>query len=94
VCSIQYFTFGTQDNILFITGKLSKACHDPRIKDFKALMWLFGYLRKYYSDYCVKFYLDVTQSPRCQIMKTHKVPISELVVYTDAPSWQNCPYMG
>jgi hypothetical protein len=64
----------------------------PGIKDFKALLWLFGYLRKY-PDYCIKFYHDVTQSPAYQIAKSHKVPISELLVFTNA-SWQDCPDTG
>jgi hypothetical protein len=38
VCSFLYFAFGTRANIMFITCKLSKACHDPGIKDYEALL--------------------------------------------------------
>jgi hypothetical protein len=92
VCSVLYLAYGTRADILFIICKLSKACHDPGIKDYEALLWLFGYLRKY-PDYCIKFYHDVTQSPVYQILKTHKIPISELVILTDS-SWQDCPDTG
>jgi hypothetical protein len=69
VFSILYLAFGTRSDIMFITCKLSKACHDPGIKDYEALLWLFGYLRKY-PDYAIKFYHDVTQSPVYQIAQS------------------------
>ena len=92
VCSILYLTFGSRADIMFITCKLSKACHDPGIKDYEALLWLFGYLRKY-PDYGIKFYHDVTLSPVYQIAKSQNVPQSELIVFSDA-SWQDCPDTG
>jgi hypothetical protein len=92
VCSILYLAFGTRADILFITCKLSKACHDPGIKDYEALLWLFGYLRKY-PDYGIKFYHDVTQSPVHQIAKSQNVPQSEIIVFSDA-NWQDCPDTG
>jgi hypothetical protein len=92
VCSILYLAFGTRADIMFITCKLSKACHDPGIKDFEALLWLFGYLRKY-PDYGIKFYHDVTQSPVYQIAQSQNVPQSDLIGFSDA-SWQDCPDTG
>jgi hypothetical protein len=92
VCSILYLAFGTRADIMFITCKLSKACHDPGIKDFEALLWLFGYLRKH-TDLGIKFYHDATQSPIYQLAKSQNVPNSELTVFSDA-SWQDCPDTG
>jgi hypothetical protein len=77
---------------MFITCKLSKACHDPGIKDYEALLWLFGYLRKY-PDYAIKFYKDVTQSPVYQIAKSQNIPQAEILAFSDA-SWQDCPDTG
>jgi hypothetical protein len=92
VCSILYLAFGTRADILFITCKLSKACHDPGIKDFEALLWLFGYLRKN-PDIGIKYYHDITQSPIYQIAKSQNIPQSELLAFSDA-SWQDCPDTG
>jgi hypothetical protein len=92
VCSILYLAFGTRPDIMFITCKLSKACHEPGIKDYEALLWLFGYLRKY-PDYAIKFYHDVKQSPIYQIAKTQNIPQGELTGFCDA-SWQDCPDTG
>ena len=88
VCLILYLAFGTQADILFITCKLLKACHDPGINNFKALLWLFGYLQKN-PDLGIKFYHDVTQSPIYQITKSQNIPQPELLGFSDA-SWQDC----
>ena len=47
-------------------------------------IWNQGFWSAFSCGYCVKFYHDVTQSPVYQIMKTHKVPLLELIVFTDA----------
>jgi hypothetical protein len=78
---------------MFISCKLSKACHDPGIKDYEALfLWLFGYLRKY-PDYAIKFYHDVTQSPVYQIARSQNVPQADLIGFCDT-NWQDCPDTG
>jgi KUP system potassium uptake protein len=92
VCSILYLAFGTRPDIMFITCKLSKACHDPGIKDYEALLWLFGYIRNY-PDYAIKFYHDVTQSPVYQIAQSQNIPQAEIIGFSDA-SWQDCPDTG
>jgi hypothetical protein len=92
VCSILYLACGTRPDIMFITSKLTKACHEPGIKDYEALLWLFGYLRKY-PDYAIKFYHDVTQSPVYRIAQSMNVPQAELIGFSDA-SWQDCPDTG
>jgi hypothetical protein len=92
VCSILYLAFGTRADIMFITCKLSKACHDPGVPDFEALLWLFGYLRKY-PDFGIKYYYDIKQSPIYKIAKERSIPISEIMTLTDA-SWQDCPDTG
>jgi hypothetical protein len=92
VCSILYLAFGTRADIMFITCKLSKACHDPGIQDYEALLWLFGYLRKY-PDFGIKYYNDVKQSPIYSIAKERNIPMSEIMTMTDS-SWQDCPDTG
>jgi hypothetical protein len=77
---------------MFIICKLSKACHDPGIKDYEALLWLFGYLQKY-PDYALKYYHDVTQSPVYQIARSQNIPQAEILAFSDA-SWQDCPDTG
>ena len=36
----------TTNDILWITNKLAKSTNDPGLKEFQALMHLFGYLEK------------------------------------------------
>jgi hypothetical protein len=92
ICSILYLAFNTRPDIMFMTCKLSKACHDPGIKDFEALVWLFGYLQKY-PDNALKYYHDVTQSPVYQIAKSQNITQAKIVAFSNA-SWYDCPDTG
>ncbi|KAI2502001.1 Mitochondrial protein [Fragilaria crotonensis] len=69
-----------------------KACICPGELDFRALIWLFGYLRRRPS-YALKFYPDGTSNPIYSICAQHSIPYSDLTVFSDA-SWQDCPDTG
>jgi len=92
VCSLLYLAISTRGDILFIVNKLAKACLNPGRKDFEALLHLFGYLRAE-PAWGSKFYAQPEESPVNTILRKHKVPKTELVVFTDA-SWQDCPDTG
>jgi hypothetical protein len=92
VCSLLYLALGTRGDILFIVNKLAKACIAPGRQDFKALLWLFGYLRAE-PEWGTKFYSNINESPVSEILSKHSVPSSDIVVFTDA-SWQDCPDTG
>ena len=59
--SLLYTDFNTRSDILWITNKLAKSSSDPGIKDFEAIMHIFGYLRAF-PDYGQKIYTDPSQS--------------------------------
>jgi hypothetical protein len=44
VCTLLYLAYNTRANILFAVCKLAKACICPGKTDFRALIWLIGYL--------------------------------------------------
>ena len=92
VCSLLYLALGTRGDVLFIVNKLAKACTAPGDEDFKALLWLFGYLRAE-PEWGTRFYSDITESPISEILSKHSIPPSDIVVFTDA-SWQDCPDTG
>ena len=92
VSSLLYAALNTRSDILWATNKLAKSANNPGLKDFAALMHLFGYLRKY-PDYAIKFYRDVSQSPANQICLKHQIPATELLAFSDT-SWQDCPDTG
>ena len=66
VCTILYLALGTRSDITWIVMKLAKSCINPREEDYKALLHLLGYLRKY-PYYAIKYYSDTTESPVYQI---------------------------
>lgn len=91
--SLLYPALNTRCDILWITNKLAKLVNCPRLKDFEALMHVFGYLRKYYSDYSVKFNGNVSDSPAHMIWEQHKIKPTKNFEFSDM-SWQDCPDTG
>eukprot|EP00957_Ditylum_brightwellii_P067339 5110845-Ditylum_brightwellii.AAC.1 len=69
-----------------------QACSDPGMKDFEALIWLFGYLRREWN-LGICFYSDASKSPANQIANKHRIGSSDILVFTNA-SWQGCPDTG
>ena len=92
VSSLLYAALNTRSDILWITNKLAKSANNPGMKDFDALMHLFGYLRKY-PDYAIRFYRNVKQSPVYEICTRHKIQMTNLIAFSDT-SWQDCPDTG
>ena len=92
VSSLLYAALNTRCDILWITNKLAKSANNPGIKDFEALMHVFGYLRQN-PDYSVKFYADVTQSPSNEICTRHNITPTDIIGFSDT-SWQDCPDTG
>ena len=92
VCTLLYLAYNTRADILFAVCKLAKACICPGDKDFRALIWLFGYLRRR-PYYAIKFYPDGTSNPIYDICRHHRIPYSDLIIFSDA-SWQDCPDTG
>ncbi len=72
--------------------KLAKACLAPGIKDFDALFWLLGYLRKY-PAYGIRFYPNADKSPINELLRTHEIETNDIMAFSDA-SWQDCPDTG
>ena len=62
------------------------------MKDFDALMNCFGYLRKF-TDFAIKYYANVEDSPTYEICKKHKIEMSEILGFSDS-SWQDFPDTG
>ena len=92
VCTLLYLAYNTRADILFAVCKLAKACICPGELDYRALIWLFGYLKRRPS-YALKFYPDGTSNPVYDICTQHRIPYSDLTVFSDA-SWQDCPDTG
>ena len=92
VCTLLYLAYNTRADILFAVCKLAKACVSPGEIDFRALIWLIGYLRKRPS-YALKFYPDGTSNPIYDICRLNRIPYSDIIVFSDA-SWQDCPDTG
>ena len=92
VCTLLYLAYNTRADILFAVCKLAKACISPGETDFRALIWLIGYLRKR-PAYALKFYPDGTSNPIYDICRHNRIPYSDLIVFSDA-SWQDCPDTG
>ena len=92
VCTLLYLAYNTRADILFAVCKLAKACVSTGETDFRALIWLIGYLRKRPS-YALKFYPDGTSNPNYDICRNNRIPYSDIVVFSDA-SWQDCPDTG
>ena len=92
VCSLLYLALGAQPDILWIVTKLAKANLAPGLKDFHALLWCFGYLRKYQS-WGIKIYSNAQESPVSQILKQIDVCPTDIIVFSDS-SWQDCPDTG
>jgi hypothetical protein len=92
VCVLLYLSYSTCVNILFVVCKLAKACFCPGKINFRALIWLIGYLqqRPYYA---IKFYPDTTSNPVYNVCRQHCITHSNLTVFFDA-SWQDCPDTG
>ena len=93
VCTLHYLAYNTRSNILqFAVCELAKACICPGATDYRALTWLIGYLRCL-PNYAIKFYLESTSNPIYKICCHHRIPYSDLTVFSDA-SWQDCPDTG
>jgi hypothetical protein len=92
LCTILYLTYSTRADILFIVCKLAKACYSPGIKDYDALFWLLGYLRKY-PAYGIRFYPNPKQSPVHALLRSHDIETNDIIAFSDA-SWQDCPDTG
>ena len=92
LCTILYLAYSTRTDILFIVCKLAKACLAPGIKDFDALFWLLGYLRKY-PAYGIRFYANANKSPINELLQAHKIETRDITAFSDA-SWQDCPDTG
>ena len=92
VSSLLYAALNTRCDILWITNKLAKSSNNPGIKDYEALLHVFGYLRKY-TSYCLKVYADFTKSPVYDICIRHNISPTCLMGFSDT-SWQDCPDTG
>ena len=92
VSSLLYAALNTRSDILWATNKLAKSANNPGVKDFEALLHLFGYLRQF-PDYAIKFYRNIKQSPVYEICERNKVEMTDLIGFSDA-SWQDCPDTG
>jgi hypothetical protein len=84
--------YNTRADNLFAVCKLAKACICNGKTNFHALTWLIGYLqqRPYYA---IKFNPDTTSNPFYNVCRQHRIPHSDLTVFSDA-SWQDCPDTG
>ena len=92
VSSLLYISLNTRSDILWIVNKLAKSSSNPGLKDFKALMHCFGYLRKY-IDMGIRFYADEKESPVYQLCQKNGVDCTDLIGFSDS-SWQDCPDTG
>ena len=92
VSSLLYAALNTRCDILWITNKLAKSCTNPGMKDFEALLHVFGYLRKH-SDYSIKLYSNVKDSPAWHICDKYKIEPTDIIGFSDS-SWQDCPDTG
>ena len=92
VSSLLYTALNTRPDILWITNKLAKSSTDPGMKDYEALMHVFGYLRAF-PDYGIKFYVDPSQSPVHKICKQNNITPSNILAFSDL-SFQDCPDTG
>ena len=92
VSSLLYAALNTRCDILWITNKLAKSSSNPGLKDFEALMHVFGYLRKY-PDYAIKMYSDYKKSPVYKICTKNNIEPTNLIGFSDT-SWQDCPDTG
>ena len=92
VSSLLYAALNTRPDILWITNKLAKSSSNPGLKDFEALLHVFGYLRCF-PDYGLKFYSRIEDSPVYDICNRNKIEISDIIGFSDS-SWQDCPDSG
>jgi hypothetical protein len=92
ISSLLYTALNTRCDILWITNKLAKSCMNPGIKDFKALLHVFGYLQKH-SDYSIKLYSNIKDSLVWHICKKYNIRTMDIIGFSDS-SWQDCPDTG
>ena len=92
VSSLLYLALNSRSDILWVVNKLAKSSSKPGLKDYEALMHCFGYLRKF-SDFGIKFYANIKESPIYEICQNNKVPYTNLLGFSDS-SWQDCPDTG
>ena len=92
VSSLLYAALNTRCDILWVTNKLAKSSTCPGMKDFEALMHVFGYLRRY-PDYVIKFYAKLEDSPVHKICEKHGLEQTEILGFSDT-FWQDCPDTG
>ena len=52
--------------------KLAKTCNNPGLEDYKKLLHLMGYLRKY-QRFAIEYYPDPEDSPVHKICKEHEI---------------------
>ena len=83
---------GTRCDILWIVNKLAKSCKHPGMEDFHALMWCFGYLRKY-IDRGIKFYNNHEESSVHMICDKMNLKSDGLIGFSDS-SWHDCSDTG
>ncbi len=71
--TLLYLADNTCADILFAVCKLAKACICPGELDYRALIWLIGYLRRR-PYYAIKFYPNATTNPVYDICRQHRIP--------------------
>ena len=69
--------------------KLAKACTNPGLPDYEALLHLLGYIRKY-NNYGLKYYSNICDSPVDMICLEHNINHTEITGFSDA-SYMDCP---
>ena len=92
VCTLLYLALGVRGDLLWVIGKLTKACTNPGLPDYRALMWCLGYLRKF-KNLRIKFYANPNDSPVYKICRTNNINPTDLIGFSDS-SWQDCPDTG
>ena len=92
VSSLLYISLNTRIDILWVVNKLAKSSSNPGLKNFKALMHCFGYLRKY-IDMGIRFYANEKESPVYQLCQKNGVDYTDLIGFSDS-SWQDYPDTG
>ncbi|MCP4459939.1 MAG: Ty1/Copia family ribonuclease HI, partial [Cytophagales bacterium] len=69
--------------------KLAKTCNNPGHEDYKTLLPLMGYLRKY-QRFAIKYYPDPEDSPVHKLCKKYEINPTQITDFSDA-SWMDCP---
>ena len=80
VCTLLCLAYNTRADILFAVCKVAKACICPGETDFRALIWLIGYLRCH-PNYALKCYPDANTNPGYDLCCQHRIPLSDLIIF-------------